>query len=108
LPASVALKIVRTPKITRVAGAPPELLGIVLHEGQSIPVVALGDARGQMVAREASAHLIVCVWMGEPIAIAGGDVIASGMVETEGARAVDLAAIYARIQAGGWATQWGG
>ena len=41
LPAAVALKVTPTPKVTTVPGAPAELVGIALHEGTVVPVVAV-------------------------------------------------------------------
>ena len=99
IPAAVALKVVPAPKVTRIVGAPDELLGIALHEGQCVPVVAIGSARQTMV---------VCTFGGEPMGLVGGEVVSVGVAIDETARPIDLAAIYARIQAGGWATRWAG
>jgi chemotaxis signal transduction protein len=99
VPAAIAVKVVPVPKVTRVVGAPAELLGIALHEGQTVPVVAIGSARHTMV---------VCTIGGESIGLVGGEVISAGMTPDESTRSIDLAAIYARIQAGGWATRWAG
>ena len=48
LPASVASKVLPMPRVARVPGAPADLVGVALVEGEMIPVVAIGelDARG--------------------------------------------------------------
>lgn len=99
VPASIATTVAHGARITRVPGAPDELLGIVLHEGQVVPVVAIGKGT--------TGTMVVCSYLGEPIALAGGEVVQSGVTDVDGARLIDLSAIYARIQAGGWSTRWG-
>ena len=99
VPADVALKVVLVPKITRVAGAPPELLGIALHEGQSVPVVSIGAARKTMV---------ICMHAGEPIGLVGGEVVSAGLLgEHEVSKPLDIGAIYARLQASSWTAALG-
>lgn len=108
LPASVAVKVAPLPRITRVAGAPFELLGIALHEGEIMPVISIGNARKEMV---------VCTQAGELLGLVGGTVLGTGMFEAEGdgvtvkgapAPLLDVAALYARVQEGAWAGKWGG
>jgi hypothetical protein len=102
IPASAALKIAPAPRVTSVPGAPPELVGIALHEGAIVPVVAIGPLRGTMV---------VCHHAGELLALIGGEVVRTGLFDAvpdqqdavvhagEIAPALDLAALYERIQA---------
>jgi purine-binding chemotaxis protein CheW len=97
IPATVALKVARVPTVTRVPGAPPELLGIALHEGAVVPIIALGAARSAMV---------VCSFAGEKVGLVGGDVVETGLCDTTGTRVVDLASTFAKIQAGGWSSGW--
>jgi hypothetical protein len=109
VPASVAVAITPTPQIARVPGAPEALLGAALHEGEVVPVIALGPARTSM---------LVCTYLGEKIGLLGAHVEATGLFEADPdapdsvrhaggtARALDLAAIYARIQGDGWAGRW--
>lgn len=99
LPASIAATVTKLGRVTHVAGGAGELLGITLHEGQVVPVVAIGAARDTMV---------VCSYLGEPIGLVGGDVVHAGIADVRGAKTIDLAAIYGRIQAGGWSARWGG
>jgi len=63
-----------------------------------VPVVAIGSARGTMV---------VCSYLGEQVALVGGEVVQTGMCDDAQAKPLDLAAIYARIQAGAWTARWG-
>ncbi|MGD0528327.1 MAG: hypothetical protein ABSE49_24540 [Polyangiaceae bacterium] len=110
VPAPVALRVAAAPRITAVPGAPPELLGIAVHEGAVVPVVSVGDTRGDMV---------VCQHAGELLGIVGADVVRSGsfdvvadrpelvIVDGEHARPLDIAAVYARIQAGVRPGRWG-
>jgi chemotaxis signal transduction protein len=99
IPASVALRVAQLPQLARVAGAPPELLGVALYEGAVLPVIAIGEARDRMV---------VCEHHGELLGLVGGVVLRSGIVaEEEASDALDIAGLYARIQTGGWMARWG-
>jgi hypothetical protein len=110
LQASLALRVVRAPRVTAVPGAPQELVGIAVHEGLVVPVVAVGEARGDMV---------VCQHAGELVGIIGGEVVRTGtfdvapdrpdvvMLEGERAPPLDIAAVYARVQAGVRPGRWG-
>ncbi len=105
VPSHVASKVAPMPPLERVPGAHPDFVGITLFEGNILPVVSIGGARAAM---------LVIRYMGEPIGIVGADVVATGTFEAAGdgasvrhdaqtARPLDLAAIYARLQAGSWA-----
>jgi hypothetical protein len=103
IPASIAIRVAAAPRVTPVPGAPPELLGIALHAGVVLPVIAIGPARAEMV---------VCQHAGELVGVVGGSVVRSGsfdvpadrpdLIEYLGARVhpLDLQAIYARVQGG--------
>jgi chemotaxis signal transduction protein len=91
VPAALAATVTQVGKITRVAGAPEEMLGIAMHEGQVVPVVAIGRAR--------TTTMLVCSHMGEAIGLVGAEVVEAGVTASE-ATPIDLAAIYARIQDG--------
>jgi hypothetical protein len=109
VPAPVALAITSAPQITRVPGAPATLLGAALHDGEVVPVVAVGAARQAM---------LVCAYLGEKVGLVGGQIEGTGLYEVdpaapgavrhagETARTLDVAAIYARIQGEGWAARW--
>jgi hypothetical protein len=109
VPATVAIAVTPSPQITRVPGAPEALLGAALHDGEVVPVVAIGTARGPM---------LVCSYLGEKIGLFGAQVEATGLYEVdpesanavrhngESARLLDLAGIYARVQGEGWAGRW--
>jgi hypothetical protein len=110
VPAPVAMRVAPAPRLTSVPGAPPELVGIAVHEGVVVPVVAVGEARGDMV---------VCQHAGELVGIIGGEVVRTGsfdvvadrpelvLVDGERARPLDIATVYARIQAGNRPGRWG-
>jgi len=110
VPAPVAMRVAPAPRLTSVPGAPPELVGIAVHEGVVVPVVAVGEARGDMV---------VCQHAGELVGIIGGEVVRTGsfdvvadrpelvLVDGERARPLDIATVYARIQAGNRSGRWG-
>jgi hypothetical protein len=105
----LALRVAPAPRTTPVPGAPPELVGIGLHEGVVIPVITVGGARAEMV---------VCQHAGEVVGVVGGKVVRTGLfdvvpdrpdlVEVDGAvaRPLDVAAFYARVQAGGRPGRW--
>jgi len=114
LPASCVVRVASTPPVTSVPGGSPELLGIALHEGSILPVLAIGPARREM---------IVCEHAGELIGLVGIEVVRAGLfevapgqadaVEHEGqvARPVDLTALYDTVQrsrTGHFATGRGG
>jgi chemotaxis signal transduction protein len=104
VPATVALSVAPSVRVTAVPGAPPDLLGIAMHEGAVVPVVAIGAARGEMV---------VCQHAGELVGLVGGEVVRTGrfdsvadradmvLVDGERVRLLDLTAVYARVQTGG-------
>jgi hypothetical protein len=85
-------------------------VGIAVHEGAVVPVVAVGEARGDM---------LVCQHAGELVGIIGGEVVRTGsfdvvadrpelvLVDGVRARPLDIAAVYARIQAGSRPGRWG-
>jgi hypothetical protein len=111
VPASVALAISPAPEITRVPGAPEQLLGVALHDGDVVPVIAIGAARGAM---------LVCSYLGEKLGFMGADIEGTGLYEPDGdgdkrdavrhrgesARSLDIATLYARVQGEGWAGRW--
>jgi len=110
VPSSIAVRVAPPPRVTPVPGGPAELLGIALHEGTILPVLSVGTRRGDM---------LVCQHAGELLGLVGGEVVHSGafnpaaekphMVEHQGqlARPLDVAAIYARVQAGTRPGRWG-
>jgi chemotaxis signal transduction protein len=93
LAASVAVRVAPLPPVEAVPGAPPDLLGIALHEGVVVSVIAIGprrDANGQNT-------MIVCQHAGELVALVGAEVVEAGTFDEQGAaQPLDLAAIYAR------------
>jgi CheW-like domain len=111
LPASIVVEVAPSPRVTRVPGAPPGLLGIALHEGRILPVFSVGGNAGPMV---------VCNYQGELVGLVGGEIVHAGLfdgadlggegVKHEGERAVvlDLAPIYAQIRGVSWAGRWVG
>jgi hypothetical protein len=117
VPASVALSITTAPKIARVPGAPDGLLGAALHDGEVVPVIAIGSSRADSPApREES--MLVCSYLGEKVCLLGATIVATGFYDVdpdapdcvrhggETAHTLDLAAIYARVQGEGWAGRW--
>lgn len=111
VPASVALAVTTPPQIARVPGAPEMLLGAALHEGEVVPVIAIGGTRESM---------LVCSCHGEKVGFLGARIEATGLYDAapggldgvlhagEIARTLDLSTIYARVQGEGWAGRWRG
>jgi hypothetical protein len=108
VPASVALAISPAPLVTRVPGAPEHLLGVAHHDGDVVPVIAIGKTRDAM---------LVCSYLGEKLGLMGARIEGTGLYEPdpegdavrhggESARSLDIAALYARIQGEGWAGRW--
>jgi hypothetical protein len=108
VPASVAVEIAGRPRITPVPGSPPELLGIALHAGVILAVLAIGSANAEM---------LVCRHAGELVGLLGGRILRAGSfdaagdggagVEFEGRRVspLDLVAVWGRIEAGALAAR---
>lgn len=110
LPASVASEVLPVPELARVPGAPPELLGVAVHGGEAIPVVAIGPSRS---------CLLVCSYLGERVGLVGLEVEATGRfppppveslhgetVEWQGRRArlFDVSMVVANVCGDRWAT----
>jgi hypothetical protein len=105
VPAHVAERVAVVPAVAPVPGAHSDLLGIALIEGAIVPVVAIGSHRSTM---------LLVSYLGEPIGLVGGNVLATGTFESAGDGAsvrydghvlkpLDVAAIYTRLQTGSWA-----
>jgi hypothetical protein len=103
LPATVAQRVVPVPAVGRVPGAPPEIAGLALVEGQMVPVVSVGSARTAM---------LVVSYLGDRLGLVGVDVVATGRFEVVGdqvvhegshARLFDVSAIVARVRDTRWA-----
>jgi hypothetical protein len=109
LSSEVAGQVAPLPQITRLPGAPDELLGIALHKDELVPVIAVGSARDSM---------IICSHIGEHLGLVGGIIVSTGLFEArsptsvsvgdEHAEAFDLARLYEKVQAGRWKGRWGG
>jgi CheW-like protein len=110
LPAEAALRVAPRPRVTPVPGAPPELVGVAMHEGVIVPVLAVGSAIGEM---------IVCRHAGELVGLLGAEIVRGGSfdvvtnlpetVDHEGQRVelLDVAGIYARVQSSARPGRWG-
>jgi hypothetical protein len=72
LPATVAAEVLPVPEVARIPGAPPDLLGVAVHAGEAIPVVAVGSSRSCM---------LVCSYLGERLGLVGIEVLATGRFE---------------------------
>jgi hypothetical protein len=105
VPAHTAERVVPVPEVARVPGSHPDLLGIAHVDGAIVPVVSIGEGR---------AGMLIVSYMGEPIGVVGARVLATGVFEAAGdgasvrhdgrsAKPLDVAALYARVQAGSWA-----
>jgi len=99
LPATVAVKVLPMPGIARVPGGPPDLVGIALVDGETVPVVVasldgaadvrreLGNDAGLTDLRErrpraANAHaMLLCDHLGDRIGLVGVEVVATGRFE---------------------------
>lgn len=118
LPATVALEVRALPTVTRIPGAPPELLGLALIDGEAMPVVRAfrGDE-----TRAAAAYplqpsrppaVLVCNYLGERFALAGIEILGTGTFADVGEGRVafgedqvvpfDIGAALASLRVGGW------
>jgi chemotaxis signal transduction protein len=113
LAALVVTRIVSTPAIGRVPGAPRELAGVAQTENEIVPVVDLRD-------RPEGGVLVVCSYMGEPLGVLVSEVVGVGHYdvdpETQDAvlvgaarvKALDLGRLYARLQSASFVSRVGG
>ncbi len=69
VPASIAVHVGPTPRVTPIPGGPPELVGVAIHEGSIVPVVSIGSARAEM---------LLCQHAGELLGVIGAQVVERG------------------------------
>jgi chemotaxis signal transduction protein len=112
LPATIANKVLPMPGVARVPGAPPDLVGVALVEGEMVPVVAVGPKNGPRGRSPAHRPMLVCTFLGEKVGIVGVEVVATGRfpatddgVQHQGAsaRIFDVGGVVARLSEGRWA-----
>jgi chemotaxis signal transduction protein len=120
LPATTASKVLPMPGVARVPGAPADLVGVALVEGEMVPVVDVGGdappARRAVTAarpRTDNRPMLVCNCLGERIGLVGLEVVATGLFETTSDEGVvheglpaslfDVAAVIARLRESRWA-----
>lgn len=123
LPASIATKVLPMPVVARVPGAPEELVGVALVEGEMVPVVAIGELERRGGSRRPPAGsrpradnrpLLVCTYHGERVGLVGLQIVATGLFDaSSGADQVvhdgvsaslfDVGAVVARLREGRWA-----
>jgi len=108
LPANVAVKVMPMPDVARVPGGPPELVGVGLVDGETLPIVSLGETPRP----SARVAMLVLGYLGERIGLVGLEVLATGRFALHGdhveyagreARLFDVASLVTKISAGRWA-----
>ena len=85
-PPPIACKVLPMPGVARVPGAPADLVGVALVEGEMVPVVAVGelDRRGSRRPpttsrpRADNRPMLVCIVMGERVGLVGLEIVATG------------------------------
>ena len=128
LPATTASKVLPMPAVARVPGAPVELVGVALVEGEAVAVVALGDLESRAQRRLSgdpkdrndrggvradNRPMLVCTYLGERVGLVGLEIVttgrfaspAAGIFEHAGARAVlfDVGEVFRRLREHRWA-----
>ena len=121
LPATIAFKVLPMPDVARVPGAPEELVGVALVEGEMVPVVAIGELDTRASRRVGSAEqrradnrpMLVCDYLGERVGLVGLEIVATGTFDAEAPGQVihggvaaplfDVGAIVGRLREGRWA-----
>ena len=121
LPATIASKVLPMPGVARVPGAPAELVGVALVEGEMVPVVAIGDldARGSRRlspnerARADNRPMLVCTYLGERVGLVGLEIVATGRFDSSEpeqithdgvvAAVFDVGAVFSRLREHRWA-----
>jgi len=120
LPATTASKVLPMPGVARVPGAPADLVGVALVEGEMVPVVDIGgdpppSRRAVTPSRPRTDNrpMLVCSCQGERIGLVGLELLATGLFETNEDESVvheglaaslfDVAAVIERLRARRWA-----
>lgn len=118
LPAHIASKLLPVPRLARVPGAPPELVGLALVESETIAVVdvrpPISSNRPAVPVRSSDlGAMLVCTYLGERVGLVGIDIVATGNFETAPAESVvwqdqqahpfDLGAVITSLREGRWA-----
>ena len=121
LPATIACKVLPMPGVARVPGAPQELVGVALVEGEMVPVVAVGDLEAREHrrptandrARADNRPMLVCSYLGERVGLVGLEIVATGTFDAPDpesvvhggvpARLFDVGAVVGRLREGRWA-----
>lgn len=112
VPATVALRVAPRPEVARIPGAPAELCGVALVDGDMIPVVEVNAVGAREGGRGGA--MLVCAVLGERVGLVGIEVVATGHFEAgewpgdvrlgaETAEGFDVAALIARVREGRWA-----
>lgn len=89
LPATTASKVLPLPGIARVPGAPVDLVGVALVDGEMVPVVDVGGGEVPPSRRAVTPGrprtdnrpMLLCTCLGERVAIVGLDIVATGLFE---------------------------
>jgi chemotaxis signal transduction protein len=120
LPATTASKVLPMPGVARVPGAPADLVGVALVEGEMVAVVDVGgdgppSRRAVTAARPRTDNrpMLVCTWLGERVGLVGLELLATGRFEAnddesvvhegQAAALFDVAAVIERLRASRWA-----
>jgi chemotaxis signal transduction protein len=120
LPATTASKVLPMPGVARVPGAPADLVGVALVEGEMVPVVDIGgdpppSRRAVTTARPRTDNrpMLVCNCLGERVGLVGLEVLATGLFETADGESVvyegqpaplfDVGAVIGRLRDRRWA-----
>lgn len=120
LPATIASKVLPMPVVARVPGAPEELVGVALVEGEMVPVVAVGELEGRGARRPKGARpradnrpMLVCTYHGERVGLVGLEIAATGTFDVPDAEHVvhagepatlfDVGEVVSRLREGRWA-----
>ena len=121
LPATIASKVLPMPVMARVPGAPAELVGVALVEGEMIPVVAVGDLERRISRRPKNPDrpradnrpMLVCTYLGERVGLVGLVILSTGRFDSTQPDQVshdgvpvalfDVGAVFNSLREGRWA-----
>lgn len=119
LPARIAWKVLPMPDVARVPGAPAELVGVALVEGEMVPVVAIGELEARRPPasgaprRADNRPMLVCTHLGDRVGLVGLEIVATGTFDAEDedhvvhggieAPLFDFSSVVGRLREGRWA-----
>jgi hypothetical protein len=86
-PPAIAKKVTAIPEMAHIPGAPMELRGVALVDGDMIPIIEVvadpGPSAGPADREKPTGAMLVCTVLGECVGLIGIDVLATGFFDID-------------------------